>query len=145
MLDDDPFFCAAAGLLLVLNGVYDLLCALAMVCGCCDALANLHTDMLEEEEAAQPAVQRFWAYWIATHGCIRLWAGALLREDRALATLAALSLFLEGAGLVYEAFVMRTVVRWRAACVALLSIAVGLVAAVGGGLQCAARARAFPQ
>ena len=133
-------FCVASGGLLVLNGVYDLVCALAMVLmfgptgdGCCDVVADLHADMLEVEvRIAQPAVQRFWGYWIATHGCIRIAAGVGLRENRVLALLAALSLFVEGAGLVYEAFAKRTVIRWKAGCVALLSIAVGILAVVGG-------------
>ena len=53
---------------------------------------------------------------------------------------AAVSLFVEGAAVVYEAFVKRAVVRWKAGCVALLSVAVGVVAVIGA-VACDAHVR----
>ena len=65
-----------ASWLLLLNGTYDLLCALAIAFDCCAPFSRLHIDMFVQPEVFQDAALRnLLAHWIFLYGLIRLCCG----------------------------------------------------------------------
>ena len=73
-----PRITVASGLLL-LNGTYDVICALAIVFDCCAPFSRLHIDMFVQPEVFQDvALRNLLAHWIFLYGLIRLCCGAEL-------------------------------------------------------------------
>jgi len=53
-----------------INGIYDILCAVSILGLNIPILKDLHISMLVNHE--NRVVERFFAYWILTYGCMRI-------------------------------------------------------------------------
>jgi len=60
--------------LIFINGIYDLVCAIIIlkVIPPIPVLSELHRSILRKMYQKNPILERFFAYWIFTYGCIRL-------------------------------------------------------------------------
>jgi hypothetical protein len=121
-------------LILLLNGVYDILCAAGIlwfsdVPGF-SVLAKLHTDMFAKEEHRQnPVIRRMMAYWLMTYGMVRIAAG--LSRTPHLYIIAAMTYFVEAGCFEYENRVGRTMIPSKVAFVSGLSVVFGLFVLLG--------------
>ena len=62
--------------LMILNGLYDLVCSLSIVLKLDNTFSDLHTDMfIDRETSKNDKFTRMMACWICTYGCIRIYAG----------------------------------------------------------------------
>ena len=67
----------AARALLLVNGAYDLVCAISIAADRCYPFSHLHTDMFADREVFRDAARRnLLAHWIFLNGLVRLAAGA---------------------------------------------------------------------
>ena len=57
-----------------INGIYDLVCAsiILKVIPPIPVLSELHRSILRKMYQKNPILERFFAYWIFTYGCIRI-------------------------------------------------------------------------
>ena len=57
-----------------INGIYDLVCAsiILKIIPPIPVLSELHRTILRKSFQKNPILERFFAYWIFTYGCIRL-------------------------------------------------------------------------
>ncbi len=110
---------------LVLNGVYDVACALCIVRAPEERLARLHLGVFKRR--ATRAANRLLAYWVCTYGMDRIVAGVC--STGATDAIAALSYLVESAAYGYEARDAAEVHRAKAGFVCLASLA--LAGAVG--------------
>ena len=63
-------------ILAVVNGVYDILCALSILDIIYIPIINeLHISMIKDVERNNPLMKRFMAYWIFSYGIMRIYGG----------------------------------------------------------------------
>ena len=65
---------AFVALVLLLNGVYDVLCALSILYVPASPLARIHLHVFKHTHT--PTANRVFAYWVLTYGLDRIMAGA---------------------------------------------------------------------
>ena len=115
-----------AAAILVVNGVYDLACAVSILCypetyGPVYTLSRLHLDMyLDTELQKVPAFRQLMAYWIFTYGCVRIACGVSDGYG-----IGALTYFLEASCLLYEHLVANSLKNNSAAFVCGSSVSLG--------------------
>jgi hypothetical protein len=110
---------------LVLNGVYDVACALCIMRAPDAPLARLHLGVFKRR--ATRAANRLLAYWVCTYGADRIVAG--VSSTAATDAIAALSYLVESAAYGFEARDAAHVHRAKACFVCVTSLA--LAGAVG--------------
>jgi hypothetical protein len=88
------------GWLLVVNGLYDFVCAGCIRCGCCGNLSRMHLDVLSDGGWGGDALAVHLAsWWVLTYGCVRLFAGCY-QCDR-LDALAVFTYFIEAVAFLF--------------------------------------------
>ena len=117
-------------LILIVNGIYDLLCACSILffshIPVVGLLSKLHPSMFSDmEDINNPIIRRLLAYWLATYGTVRLAAGCHPSCD--LIIVATLTYFLEGICFEYECIIGQSMVPRKAKLVSVLSGILGLV------------------
>lgn len=101
----------------VVNGIYDILCALSIVnITNIPILNDLHTSMIVESERNNPLIQRFYAYWIFTYGVMRIYGGY---------NLVAISYYIEAGIIANECFMHNTMVLDKSIFVIVVSLLLG--------------------
>lgn len=114
--------------LLVLNGIYDIICALSILFPNDNFPAyRLHLDMFHVEMRSSPLFQRMLAYQILVCGTIRLAAG--IQREKGLYMLAIGTYLIEFGWIEYENMVYHTMNSYRAHVTAVFSI--GLAVYIG--------------
>ena len=91
--------------LLIINGIYDILCAFSILgvsFPLSTYLSELHPEMIRDDCSDNPVTRRILAYWIFTYGVIRLIAGIYPREDYFV--VASVTYFIEAFALEYESY-----------------------------------------
>lgn len=63
-------------LLLVTNGIYDIVCSVCILYGNIPPFSTLHSNMFSR--TLETSEKRIMAYWIATYGVVRLYSGITL-------------------------------------------------------------------
>jgi hypothetical protein len=121
---------------LLVNGVYDVVCAFSILWLPASRLGRLHLHVFKETET--PAANRIFAYWVLTYGFDRIIAGAY--TSPATDAIAVLSYLMESATHYNESSVFASVDAGKASFVYLaslfLSVVVGIrMALVGGGFK----------
>ena len=119
-------FSSAVRLLLIINGLYDITCACAILFVSATArnsfiFSSIHLNVFAHESIKNhPVVRRLLAYWILTYGVARLSAGV----HRGF-SIAALTYFVEAACYHYESTAGGTMIQPKALFVSLSSIVLG--------------------
>jgi hypothetical protein len=127
----DIFHLSPINVILLLNGIYDVLCAagilwLSDVPGF-SVLAKLHVEMFaKEEHRDNPVIRRMMSYWLITYGMVRIAAG--LSGTPHLYIIAAMTYFVEAGCFEYENRVGGTMIPYKVAFVSGLSVVFGLLA-----------------
>ena len=107
---------------LIVNGVYDVLCALCMLFlpdGC--PLSTLHLNVFaEEEHRNHPIVRRLMAFWLMTYGMVRFIGGV---EDSCLFA-AAFTYCIEALYFAHEGL-CQTTIWWKSVAISFFSLAMG--------------------
>ena len=109
---------------LIINGVYDVLCALCILLlpETCP-LSKLHLDVFaEEQHRNHPIVRRLMAFWVMTYGLVRLVAGV----EGTYVLAASVTYFMEALYFAHEGW-HRTTVWWKSAVVSGFFLAMGCV------------------
>lgn len=86
------FFCAFVNVVLLLNGTYDIVCAVCILWLPVSRLGRLHLSVFNSTPALS---HRIFAYWVLTYGLDRLVAGAC--ASRGTDAVAVLSYLMESA------------------------------------------------
>jgi hypothetical protein len=120
----------------LVNGVYDVVCALSILWLPASRLGRLHLHVFKETET--PAANRIFAYWVLTYGLDRIIAGAY--TSPATDAIAVLSYLMESATYYNESSVFASVDAGKARFVYLASLFLSVVVAirmalVGGGFK----------
>ena len=122
--------------LLLVNGVYDVVCAISILWLPASRPGRLHLHVFNETET--PAANRIFAYWILTYGLDRIIAGAY--TSPATDAIAVLSYLMESATYYNESSVFASVDASKARFVylasLLLSVTVATRMALVGGPFC---------
>ena len=122
--------------LLLVNGVYDVVCAISILWLPASRLGRMHLHVFNETET--PAANRIFAYWILTYGLDRIIAGAY--TSPATDAIAVLSYLMESATYYNESSVFASVDASKARFVylasLLLSVTVATRMALVGGPFC---------
>jgi len=105
-------------LLLLLNGIYDVLCSISILTDSLPVLNTLHTGVFREEIA--PEAKRLLSYWILTYGVTRILAGVF--SERAIAVTAAMTYFIEIFAFEYELHAFESVIQSKVRAMTLMSI-----------------------
>ena len=110
--------------LFVINGVYDLLCAVACVLfpntPIFSTLAKIHRGMYRDHsDCTNPVVNRLLGYWIACYGMVRV---AMITQNTPIAYLAAGTYVLEALAWCIEGLAHQAAVRARVVPVVILSV-----------------------
>jgi len=116
--------------ILLLNGIYDILCSVGIVwfsnIPVFSELSELHTGMFSKEsDRENPVIRRLLAYWLMTYGMVRL--AASLSQTRPLYIVAAMTYFIEAGCFEYENRVGETLISYKATFVSILSIVFGVL------------------
>ena len=119
----------AIDIVLILNGIYDILCASSILwfqgIPPFSYLAQLHPTMFSEKENSEnPTLKRFLAYWIMTYGGLRLTAG--FHRDVALDSFAAATYFIEALCFENENRIWKTMVPSKVLFVSIFSVILGV-------------------
>ena len=115
-----------ASAILVVNGVYDLACAISILYhpetyGPVYTLSRLHLDMyLDTELQKAPVFRQMMAYWILTYGCVRIACGVSNAYG-----IGSLTYFLEALCLLYEHLVTNSLKLYSVAFVCGSSVSLG--------------------
>jgi uncharacterized membrane protein YbaN (DUF454 family) len=113
--------------LLIINGIYDIVCALSILFPHDNFPAyRFHLDMFHVEMRSSPLFQRMLAYQILVCGMVRLVAG--MQREKGLYILAIGTYLIEFGWIEYENVVYHTMNSYRAHVTAVFSI--GLAAYV---------------
>lgn len=111
---------------LLLNGVYDVVCALSILWLPTSRLGRLHLHVFKKAET--PAANRIFAYWVLTYGLDRIVAG--MYSSPATDVIAVLSYLMESAAYCNESSTFKSVDTGKAMFVSLaslfLSVTVGI-------------------
>lgn len=111
---------------LLMNGVYDVVCALSILWLPTSRLGRLHLHVFKTTET--PSSNRIFAYWVLTYGLDRIVAG--MHTSPATDVLAVLSYLMESAAYCNESFTFKSVDTGKAMFVCLtslfLSVTVGI-------------------
>ena len=111
----------AARVLLLINGVYDLACALSITSYCCYPISHFHTDIFSDREVFRDAARRnLLTHWILLNGLVRLAAGA----QPAFITVAVYTYLLE---IHCLSSTQHDLVLWKYKCFAVISLACALL------------------
>ena len=103
---------------LLVNGVYDVVCAFSILWLPASRLGRLHLHVFKETET--PAANRIFAYWVLTYGLDRIIAGAY--TSPATDAIAVLSYLMESATYYHESSVFASVDAGKASFVYLASL-----------------------
>ena len=127
---------AFVDLLLLVNGVYDVVCAISILWLPASCLGRLHLHVFNETET--PTANRIFAYWILTYGLDRIIAGAY--TSPATDAIAVLSYLMESATYYHESSVFASVDAGKASFVYLASLFLSVMVAtrmalVGSGFK----------
>ena len=88
------------GWLLVVNGLYDVVCAGCIRCGCCGDVSRVHLEVLSDGEwGGNVLAVHLASWWVLTYGCVRFVAGCC-HCDR-LDALAVFTYFIEGVAFLF--------------------------------------------
>jgi len=110
-------FCDFVNLVLLLNGTYDIVCAVCILWLPASPLGRLHLSVFKD--TPPPRSRRIFAYWVLTYGLDRLVAGA--SASRATHAVAVLSYLMESAT-YYNEFLHASVNADKARFVYLVSL-----------------------
>jgi hypothetical protein len=116
---------ALVDLLLLVNGVYDVVCATSILWLPASCLGRLHLNVFNETET--PTANRIFAYWILTYGLDRIIAGAY--TSPATDAIAVLSYLMESASYYHESSVFASVDAGKAGFVYLASLFLSVIVA----------------
>ena len=110
--------------LVLLNGVYDLVCFTAIMwLPWLPGFSSFHLGVLrDEEDRRHPLVRRLLAYWILTYGTVRVLCGLLDHESYAMDCAAAMTYAIEVFGFEYELCSEGTMVRSKVTAITLMSL-----------------------
>ena len=106
----------------LLNGVYDLACAVSILSGV-GFLSSLHPAMFTN--SPDPIVRRLLAYWLFTYGTARTAAG--LHRDLGLDLVGSLTYFIEALCFEYECRYGGTMVASKVTFVSIFSFVLGIL------------------
>lgn len=111
-------------IVLILNGIYDIACASAILFWTEGFFAQLHIQMFTEQGSC--LLYRMRAYWLYTYGIVRLVAGLALGH---IALIMAVSTYVvEAMCFEYEAQIEKTMVLWKVHCSVILCCVIILLA-----------------
>ena len=116
---------------LVVNGIYDILCALAILYFPRSSPGRLHLHVFKRDKEDPALLRRIFAYWVFTYGVDRLVAG--LYTSTATDVIATVSYLIEAASYYNEAL-KGSVDAGKARFVYVASLALALATAVRLGL-----------
>lgn len=108
--------------LLVLNGIYDVICAISLIWFYdifpFSLFSRLHITMYKDKEVIEnKIIKRLLAYWIFTYGIIRIQAG--INEWKMLGSI---TYFIEGFCFLIEDFMDNKVVKYKIYSVILMCL-----------------------
>ena len=122
------------------NGIYDLLCAVAILFYPNTIIGNIHPSIFNSchhLRALQPDARmhkyaqsscagqlnnRLLAYWLITYGSIRCF---ILHENKTINLLIALSYFIEAFAYGYEYIYYKTTIKYKVVWISLSSLIIG--------------------
>ena len=88
-------FSACVGGMLIVNGIYDMVCAVCVLTGTCGPLSVIHLDTLSDTPwTTNTLAIRLAPSWMFMNACVRIAAG--LSTSDTLDALAVISYFVEG-------------------------------------------------
>lgn len=134
-------FGSAVRALVLLNGLYDVLCFLGIMWfhRWLPGFSSVHLGVLsEEDDRRHPLVRRLMAYWILTYGMVRVLAGAVDYhgdDSYAMDFAAALTYFLEVFGFEYELCIEGTMIRSKVTAITLMSLPIATALLVARPLE----------
>jgi len=107
----------------VVNGIYDILCALSILSLIYIPIINeLHISMIKDVERNNSLMKRFMAYWIFSYGVMRIYGGYNMNYK-----LIAISYYIEALVFSYEIFVYKTLIFHKAMFVIAFSLFLGIL------------------
>ena len=121
---------SAVDMILVVNGLYDILCAFSILwlhrLPGFHLLSNIHVAMFKDERHySNPVICRLLAYWVLTYGTVRTAAGC--HHSHSLDTVGALTYFIEAFCFEYESRVGETMIRSKVAFVSACCLLIGVL------------------
>jgi hypothetical protein len=111
---------------LLLNGVYDVVCALSILWLPTSRLGRLHIHVFKKTETRSS--NRIFAYWVLTYGLDRIVAG--MYSSPATDVIAVLSYLMESAAYFNEASTFKSVDTYKAMFVYLISMALAMMVGI---------------
>lgn len=125
-------------LIIFVNGIYDLLCAVAILFYPNTIIGNIHPSIFNshprarqpdarmrkyaQEDCADQLKNRLLAYWLITYGSIRCF---ILHENKTINLLIALSYFIEAFAYGYEYIYYKTTIKYKVVWISLSSLIIG--------------------
>jgi hypothetical protein len=107
--------------LIFVNGIYDLLCAVAILLFPNTLIGKLHLSIFNKNIHCHVNI-RLLAYWIITYGYIRLF---ILQQSKCINILVALTYFIEAIAYVYEDIYYNTTIKYKTAFISISSLIIG--------------------
>lgn len=116
--------------LLIINGIYDILCAFSILyfsnIPILNFFSSLHLNMFQNYKYKDElAINRILAYWILTYGIVRFIAG-INNNNQTLQFIAALTYIIEALCFKHECIVNKTMNCYKINFVSILSLTIGL-------------------
>jgi hypothetical protein len=118
-------------LFIFVNGIYDLLCAVAILFYPNTIIGNIHPSVFNPDARMRKYAQsscagqlnnRILAYWLITYGSIRCF---ILHENKTINLLIALSYFIEAFAYGYEYIYYNTTIKYKVVWISLSSLTIG--------------------
>lgn len=108
-------------LFIFINGIYDLLCAFAILFFPNTIIGNIHPLIFNKDCQLK---NRILAYWLITYGSIRCF---IIYENKNINLLIALSYFIEAYAYIYEYIYYKTTIKYKVIWISLSSLIIGTI------------------